>query len=169
MISKGVTELSNFKLGSVQLSKICKGLVILWENFSVPFEETKNATSTSHYSCSVAWDTDDLSNMKVTKVVVYTSTRGLSGDGYTTIDVTTKGGTRIYKDKYNYYYSSGMTEEGVNYTMKGEDLPSSKARIAITFDKPVALTSAKGWCGSDVGQWREKDSISITLTGLRKP
>ena len=33
MICKGITEPSNFKLGSVQISKICKGIVTLWENW----------------------------------------------------------------------------------------------------------------------------------------
>lgn len=32
MICKGNAEPSNFKLGSVQISKICKGLVTLWED-----------------------------------------------------------------------------------------------------------------------------------------
>lgn len=44
MICKGNAEPSNFKLGSLQISKICKGLVTLWENWK---ETTGALTSTS--------------------------------------------------------------------------------------------------------------------------
>lgn len=53
MICKGITELSNFKLGSVQLSKICKGLVTLWENWKY----STTVISKSISSSSGGWNT----------------------------------------------------------------------------------------------------------------
>ena len=47
MICKGITEPSNFKLGSVQISKICKGLVTLWENWRYSTTEISKSISSS--------------------------------------------------------------------------------------------------------------------------
>lgn len=62
MICKGNAEPSNFKLGSVQLSKICKGIVSLWENWQkVTTSIALGSTSTNKGLCGGAWTAVEIS------------------------------------------------------------------------------------------------------------
>lgn len=69
MISKGITEPSNFKLGSVQISKICKGLVTLWENWKSWSASGRNPSSGySDYSLNYTYTYSVPSNVKVKSI-----------------------------------------------------------------------------------------------------
>lgn len=64
MIFKGSTEPSNFKLGSSQLSKICKGSIALWENWKLKTGSLYTMTSNTTPSPFVASGTQSTSFSK---------------------------------------------------------------------------------------------------------
>lgn len=124
-----------------------------------PFTEVKKATSSSHYSVDLNVDSAYLSNILVTKLVLYSSSRSRTGDSFVRISFKTEDGDTFTNVVTG---SSGTLKNGIGYTWTNQNNGAT-----ITFNKGVKLTSLSAAAGSGVGQWRESDDVQITITGVR--
>ena len=105
MICKGNAEPSNFKLGSLQISKICKGLVSLWENWK-PYSTSGSKTAGSG---TLSYTFDIPSNIRVTSVTsTYTGRSSSAGTPNGTAWITCNG-TQVARKNENGYASVTYT------------------------------------------------------------
>lgn len=97
MICKGNAEPSNFKLGSVQISKICKGLVSLWENLVAGYSSAniyKNTGSGTTGGNTYSWTRDIGVEVKPTSVS-FSSTNNRGTTCYWTFYGSTNNSTWV--------------------------------------------------------------------------
>ena len=168
-IYKGNVETADVKLSDKQIESVFLGDKEIWSNYKVPYSDKKNYSSSNHYSMSCSYPIDLLENIKVTKTIVESTTRRMSGDSYVDFSVTTGKGTKLSKSRM---INDGTAIEngkldGINYKLTATS-ENDLGRYTLEFTKPIKLTAITGSCGSDVGQWRETDKISISVTGLSK-
>lgn len=164
MIIKGNAEPSNFKLGSVQLSKICKGLDVLWENWKLKTGSLYTMTSNTAPSPFVASGTQNTVFSKYGSP--YQAFDGSDSNGYGA-DLYDEGkyieaiimfnlskSIKIKKLYYSFYCKSGGT---------------NTRQIWLQIDgKWVSVMNVKVSGGSsgtiDIGSGQYADSI---VTGIR--
>lgn len=162
----GIT-LENIKYGNTQLDKVIFNNTVVYESYNKAYDKTTSASSNSHYGVDIYADSTVLANTKISKVIVETYGRSLTGDGTLDLNVTTSDGTNIYKSNGTYHYGSG-TADGTSYTLVGTQPGDGHSLVTLTFAKPIFLKSVRGWCGSGAGQWRENDTIYLRLVGYSK-
>lgn len=163
------TEIDNAIFNGNQLDKVKFNDVVVFESYNVPYTDKKNYSSSNHYYMGCSYPTDLLSNIKITKAIIESTTRRMSGDSYVDFSVTTDKGTKLSKSKmiHDGTTTENGTLDGIDYKLtatSGDNL----GRYTLEFTKPIKLTAITGGCGSGVGQWRETDKMSISVTGLSK-
>lgn len=126
----------------------------VWTSFS----EAKSASSSSHYSVSLTIDSSYLSTHKFNKLVVYSGDRMRYGDSFINVSLTTADG-----DKLSNPSGSGSFKNGVVWS----SVPNDHG-YTITFKSNVKLTALSCSAGSGVGQWRENDTIKMTMEGVKR-
>ena len=158
--------LTGSDVGKTIKCKVTTSGYSVWSNTSgtidyvwTSFNEAKSASSSSHYGVTLTIDSSYLNTHKFSKLVVYTADRERTGDSFIKLWFTHNGTN--YGDFQ--YGSNGKLSDGTTYTWNG-----GKNDITITFSKPISLSSLSCSCGSGVGQWRESDSIKMTMTGLKR-
>lgn len=137
----------------------------VWSNTSgtidyvwTSFEEAKSASSSSHYGVDLTIDSSYLSTHKFSKIVVYTADRERTGDSFIRYSLSTING-----DSLNSATNSGIFKDGTTYSSS-----ANTHGYTITFSKPISLSSLTCSCGSGVGQWRDNDTIKMTMSGLKR-
>lgn len=164
MICKGNTEPSNFKLGSVQISKIYKGLDVIWENWKLKTGSLYTMTSNTTPSPFVASGTQNTAFSKYGSP--YQAFDGSDSNGYgadlydegkyieATLIFNLSKSIRIKKLYYSFYCASSGT---------------NTRQIWLQIDgKWVSVMNVKVSGGSsgtiDIGSGQYADSI---VTGIR--
>lgn len=152
------TNVQNVIYNGTNLEKVIYNGVVVFDPWT-SFENTKSATSESHYGVSMTIGNDYLSNKKINYLKSYTPDRERTGDSFIRLWFTFNG--TEYGDFQ--YGSSGSLPNGTKYTWTGE-----KNAIIINFSQPVYLSQIRAGCGSTVGQWRERDTINIQMKGYQR-
>lgn len=153
-------NIESVKYNNTNLDKVVYNSTVVFELWSKAFTEVKKATGGSHYGVDLTVDTSYLSNIKVTKLDLYSSSRERTGDSHIKISFKTENGDNFSQVQTGY---NGTLKDGTTYTWS-----NSTHGQTITFAKPVKLTYLWATAGSGVGQWRESDDVQITITGVRK-
>lgn len=158
--------LTNLDVGNSIKCKATTSGYSVWSNTSntidyvwTSFSEAKSASSSSHYGVDLTIDNSYLNTHKFSKIVVYTADRKRTGDSFIKLWFT-HNGTKYGDFQYG---SNGTLSDGTTYTWNG-----GENDITITFSKEISLSSLSCACGSGVGQWRENDTIKMTMTGVKR-
>ncbi len=151
-------NVNNINYNGVELDKVIYNNTVVFDPWT-SFTDTKSATGDSHYGVDINIGNDYLANKKINYLRFYSDGRERTGDSFIR-------GWFTYKNKEygNFQYgSSGTLDDGTAYTWSGE-----KNAIIINFSTPINLTSIRSSCGSEVGQWREHDTINVEIKGYQR-
>ena len=151
-------NVNNIVYNGVNLDKVIYNNSVVFDPWTY-FNDTKSATSDSHYGVDITIGNDYLNNKKINFLKSYTPDRERTGDSFIRLWFTFNG-----VEYGNFQYgSSGSLSDGTTYTWSGD-----KNSITINFSNPVYLSRIRGGCGSGVGQWRENDTINVQMKGYKR-